>query len=337
MKKITALILILVFLILQINLIATAQENDPFDISNYDNPELDLTNMTMDDLLALSSEGFAELVSEFERVYDPFDTYNVEMELSSIDSLSNDNSVSPAWTSGDYNVTTGEYLEEGTHEAITGAACAIMLNDRGFYSDKAGSIIVITMYIAIGSLLPDRELSEVGLPMFVGHFYNPTTGKNWLGGTENTARNNAQDRYNTAVAYACAGNMEKAYEYLGRCLHYIQDLNVPHHSANVTTVNPGSTHSAFEQYAENNFDACMEGYDSVGVNNYDYYPANYDVGGIAHLAAYYSYQRIGYVNDANDTSQWYNQARIGLRNAARYSVMVMYKFANEASVPFYAN
>lgn len=338
MKKLISLFLSVAILFAFTSINTKAESSNPFDTSNYNNPELDLTKITVEDLTKMSSQEYAELINDFERVYDPFSSYEqetspdeIESDLNILHDISNDNTVAPTWTSGDYN-SDNVYTEVGTHEAITVAACEIMSNDRGFFSGVSSTSAGIMLYISLASLLPDRDEDN---QIYAGHFYDPETGENWLGNTENTARNNAQNHYNTALQYAKNGNMEKAYEYLGRCLHYVQDLNVPHHAANVTALN--LSHGAFEQYAEDNFDTCLDGYTSIGVNNYDYYPSQYSVGGISHLAAHYSKERISYVNNKNDQSKWPTQARIGLRNAARYSVMVMYKFGNEKGVPFYEN
>lgn len=47
-----------------------------------------------------------------------------------------------------------------------------------------------------------------------------------------------------------AGDTEIAMSYLGRGIHYISDLNQPHHAANLTAVN--SNHSDFEKYIDKN-------------------------------------------------------------------------------------
>lgn len=50
-----------------------------FTISAYaTSDELDLSQYTVDDLAQMSADEFRQLLADFERVYDPFDTYNTD-------------------------------------------------------------------------------------------------------------------------------------------------------------------------------------------------------------------------------------------------------------------
>lgn len=60
-------------------------------------------------------------------------------------------------------------------------------------------------------------------------------------------------------------------------------------------------------------------------------------GETAHAAAATAYPRIDYVNNIFDKSEWENQARICLRDAARFSAMILYKFSQKQGVPFIEN
>lgn len=51
--------------------------------------------------------------------------------------------------------------------------------------------------------------------------------------------------FNSGVHYAKNGNMQSAYEYIGRCLHYLQDACEPHHASNIISLGYTS-HSVFE-------------------------------------------------------------------------------------------
>jgi len=307
-------------------------------ISEYNDSELDLTQIDLDDFLSLSAEEYFLLLQEFERVYDPFETYENDPVTINVNTspLLNDPNDPPElslyWTSGDLD-NNGDYVEIGAHELITAGACSILINDKGFFANSSTGIVVIGLVISISSLLPDKDENGGLIPTFVGHFYNPHTGKSYNGSTSNTAKINAQNRYDTAVYYAKNNNIEKAFEYLGRCLHYIQDVNEPHHAANLISTNPLNGHSAFESYAFDRTDSYLSSYTSIPAISY--YLAQDSVSAMAHTAALTAYSRVSSVSNIFDTSEWNTTARNCVRDAARYSAMVMYKFGLVTYVPFY--
>lgn len=328
MKKIFSAVMaiVLVLSVIPFNAFAT-QDNisSGIDMSKYTNSELDLTQYTIDDLMNMSFEEYSFLVKEFERVYDPYGTYVEETET-----LQNtEESISPLWTSGD--VENDEWVEVGSHEQITSTACSILIRDKGFYGES-GDAVAIALMISVASLYPDKD--EVGAVIFSGHFYDPDTQKNYAGSTTNTARTNAVSHYNAAVSAANVGDMEEAYEHIGRCLHYVQDANEPHHAANITAVN--LSHGNFESYAFDNIEAILGSYTSISSSYYTT-ASNTSVSNLVHNAAVSAKSYANTVNNALNTSQWYSTANVCLKSAARYSAMIMYKFGLETSVPFYYN
>ena len=340
MKKVTALFiaLVLTLSILPINVSATETEYDIYggiDISKYTNSELDLSQYTMDDLINMSNAEYMNLLAEFERVYDPYDSY-VELpalEDNSIVSVMAENVVSPQWTSGD--IDNGEYVESGCHEGITAQACAILINDKGFFAADAASAVVITLSISLASLLPDKD--EIGNPIFVGHFYDPETNMNYDDSTTNTAKTNAVAHYNTAIQAARNGNTATAFEYLGRCLHYVQDANEPHHAANdIASLGILTAHSLFETYAFNNIDSFLSNYNSIA-NSYYTTATSTSITILTHNAAVEAKSHFEDVRSAIFRTNWPNAADACLKNAARYSAMVMYRFAVKSNISFYYN
>ena len=207
----------------------------------------------------MSADEYMSLVKEFEKTYDPFNSYDSTEETQENKS---DDMVSPLWTSG--KIEDDKWIEEGCHEYITSVACVILANDKGFFSNNDWDRLYIVLSISVASLLPDRD--EVGTPLFEGHFYDPDTGKSYSNSISNTAKVNATAQYNMAVAAANRGDMDAAYEHIGRCLHYVQDVNVPHHSANITALNPA--HRSFQQFAFNNQESYLSEYESISSGNY---------------------------------------------------------------------
>lgn len=330
-KKLISLILALAFTFLMCQTLAYAEETEDYggiDISLYTKSELDLSQYTLDDIRAMSSEEYLNLVKEFERVYDPYGSY-VSEDLSLMNSadLTDENgTVSTQWKSGE--ITNGEYTESRTHEYITAIACTVLNNDKGFFANNATANIVISLLISVSSLLPDTEDKS----LFVGHFYDPDTQKNYVGSTTNTARTNAEKHFKAALLSASNGAMDEAYEHLGRCLHYVQDVNVPHHAANVTAVN--LSHGAFEEYAFENQEAYLENFETIPASNYRN-AYSWNIGTITHKAAAEAKPMISHVNNILDKSEWSEYARITMQNATRYSAMAIYRFAMESSLTLY--
>ncbi|MBQ4103563.1 MAG: hypothetical protein IJC90_03780 [Clostridia bacterium] len=326
MKKIVSLLLVLVMALgsLSLSCFAVEEEKDVFDINNYTDRELDLTNYTLDDLSEMTPEEYTQLIRDFERVYDPFDSY----EETVTETTTNPNA---RWTTGTIN-SAGEYTEEGCHEYITSIACLVLLNDKGFFANNATGAVVITLYISLASLLPDQD--EIGLTPFAGHFYNPKTGRNYALSKTNVAPKNAQEHYTNAINEMKAGNQDVAFEELGRCLHYVQDLCVPHHAANITFLN--ASHTAFEEYAFEHAEEFIGDCETIHRLSYSE-NATKTVEKLAHNAAFTAYQYKDCVNDIDNQGSWRKYANLSLENAVDYSAVVMYQFGLDPVVEFYTD
>ena len=119
-----------------------------------------------------------------------------------------------------------------THQYIVSNALKILNNDKGssILNTKAAMICEYTDW-------PDVLGNETDYGTFAGHFYDPDTGKNWMGQKNPTARTRAETYYQSAVAAYKDGYTDKAMEYIGKGTHYVSDLNEPHHASNLTAVN----------------------------------------------------------------------------------------------------
>lgn len=114
-----------------------------------------------------------------------------------------------------------------------------------------------------------------------------------------------------------AGAKSSAMEKLGRALHYLQDVNVPHHAMNKTAV--FSNHSQFEAYVENN----VSSFELTGLVASIYTDADYSLGTI--IDDYAEIARDWY-DDASSDRTWNTAARSCVRNAQRATATVLYKF-----------
>jgi len=91
---------------------------------------------------------------------------------------------------------------------------------------------------------PDED--EKGV-LFAGHFYNPYTGMNFLGQTSPTAKTNfLQHTENAANNFYT--DKTYAWQELGRALHYLSDMNQPHHASNKVAIL--TNHMEFESWVD---------------------------------------------------------------------------------------
>lgn len=97
---------------------------------------------------------------------------------------------------------------------------------------------------------PDKDEAE---NFFAHHFYNPYTKKNYLPSFLNASNITGLDRFkehmDNAVSYY-KKDKSSAMKELGRAIHYLEDINVPHHAANL--IAGLSTHSQYEKYVSEN-------------------------------------------------------------------------------------
>jgi phospholipase C len=119
----------------------------------------------------------------------------------------------------------------------------ILTNDKG---DKTANLLIkYSSIILSNSDWPDSYENDSGL--YIGHFYNPNTGKTIFGLSSPTALSRFLDHTQKAKKYY-AKNKDLSMQELGRALHYLADINTPHHAALLTVLN--SNHTAFEKFAD---------------------------------------------------------------------------------------
>ncbi len=222
-----------------------------------------------------------------------------------------DGQISPQWTSG-----APDAANPKTHGYITKIALNLLRGDnasaKSFYSGYLPTLVR-------GSVLPDSdELTDA----YAWHFYGED-GKNYLGGTI-TAHSKCVDHYYDAVSQYRNGSKTLAMETLGRALHYLQDVNVPHHAKNKIAV--VSNHTQFENLAENN----MESYAVSKLTGDEYSDANKYVGTLVN--EYANIARGWYAKASSGVNeQMLNAARSCIRNSQRATATLLYKFMLEVS------
>lgn len=328
-KKSMAVILAVMMIFMSVSFLASAvEEKDEMDISNFMKSELDLSQYTMDDLRNMSADELCQFVRDFERVYDPFGSYCPDSELqTSSTSFADINRdvASPQWKSGNAD----KFLENSkTHEWITSVACSVLMTDKGFFSNKAGDMLVYTLEIILGSIQPDNKKDSEHVAGNANHFYDPDTGLGLNALSTNNAKVAAVKYYNEAVTAAKNKDMTRMCDRLGRCLHFIQDINVPHHAANLATL----THADFESRAEKIAEDVIGPIKTISITKYTIATSN-SIPSMFDTAAKASKAKL---SDAMLVTRMNDTAKVCLKESLYYSVMFMYKFSTNSGVPFYA-
>lgn len=165
-----------------------------------------------------------------------------------------------------------------THRFITSQGILILKKDKGDVVDKLyeenGAQIIMDY-----SVKPDFDENDGGIGVlggFRGHYYDPSTAKNFMGEKDNTANTRFCDHYNKAVSYYKNGDKEQAWQELGRALHYLQDLSSPHHAGNLPNLKGPKgntlTHADYEAWVDrHNLKYTVE---SAPKETYDYVQKN---------------------------------------------------------------
>ena len=173
---------------------------------------------------------------------------------------------------------------------------------------------------------PDVVGNETDYGTFAGHFYDPDTGKNWMGQKNPTARTRAETYYQSAVAAYKDGYTDKAMEYIGKGTHYVSDLNEPHHASNLTAVN--SNHSDFEKYVDKHRTEYTIAGNSFGADVYSS-AENTAVGDMLYSAAKDAKTLAGMAQNKDTYDSAGNQS---VQNAIKTVSKYIYKFGKEVGI-----
>ncbi len=289
----------------------------PFDINKY----------TIDDFLEMSTKERKVLLDSFIETYNPYGINDMKLE-ENIEETSSDADLQ--WDSG--RNLLGTEQEISTHQLITLEAFARFVEKHGFYSDADGTdALVISLLLAAGSGLPDIDETDWG---FAAHFYDPDSGKNFLGQDDPTAKTRTASHYNIAYNILSSNfhmdllsdDFARVMEELGRALHYLQDLCVPHHASNKIAVL--TNHSDFEEYVK----ITMEGYLENPPATVCYYHAtalNNSVGYLAHCAATIAKPKYESIKDGDN---FYSVGKSCVWEAVYFSEALIYKLFYECSI-----
>ena len=156
---------------------------------------------------------------------------------------------------------TGSKWAGNTHRFIVNQAGLILKTDKTATpynkinelvwdgSKNVNAMTVIADYAVLADTL-ERDFVGV-VPTFQGHFYG-ANGKNYLGYSDPTAYTRFNNHYYNAKVHYAANRKFEAYKSLGLSLHYLADLCVPHHAANLIA-GPLSYHSEYEAWVNTRY------------------------------------------------------------------------------------
>lgn len=219
--------------------------------------------------------------------------------------------IHPSFTSGGI---------DHTHQYLSAQGMEILKSDKGatFLYTYASTILTYS----------DKPDVDETFMFNLYHFYNPYTGKNYLGNTT-TARTKFVQHAKNAKAYF-RKNKTYAMQELGRALHYLADLNEPHHAANLTALN--SNHTQYETWVDIN----RTKYVSSSANGLYSFSGTFDAY-CNNLAYNYAVKAYSYKNDATatllygspDYARWDSSASGVMTNAQTSIAAFLYRYLYE--------
>ena len=262
----------------------------------------------------------------FATTYEEYETQKEQEWLETQASLS----VQPFWQSDSWNTAP----EKACHENLTSYGFLLYIGAMSELFNISGSFgytLSEVETLSDESAWPDKFGWTT---LYADHFYDPDTGKSW-NVLSNTARDKAAAYYNDAVDKFKDGKRKDALQDLGRGLHFVQDVGVPHHAANLKVEsNDANNHQGFEQLAssillnENLMDNVEFEHNAVFYNA----RLTQDIGSFVHEIASNSKPLAGYASDKTNVTRQRLAAITSLSVTVQNTAGVLYKFAKEVGM-----
>lgn len=220
----------------------------------------------------------------------------------------NEDDIEIKWNNGGIN---------HTHQFLVARAIKILENDIG--KDKVGYYYQYTSTLLENADWPDKY--ENNFFTFLGHFYDPRTKENYLGGTSPTAMTNFKKYANMAVEAYKNNEHKKVNQYLGRALHYLGDANVHHHAENKVAIL--SDHTKFEKWVDEN----RENYITTSTDRYPLFNYSWNEN-LEKIIDSCGYGAIGFIKE-NKVTDYHLAASQTMDNSQQYMAVFLYKFLQE--------
>ena len=291
-------------------------------------PAFDISDYTIEDLQLMTTAEKKKLMEDFIETYNPYGIRDLMEQKSSV---SGRFGVQPLWKSDSDSSEEGQQM--ATHQMVTLQAMLMFMLDYGFYDVDVSLQLVIALYVAAASGLPDLDETD---GVFAEHFYDPRTGCGLnllLGSARDKVESHYKYAYNVLIVNPYMSvTSEPAYyiwEQLGRALHFIQDVCEPHHAS--TAAGGVSTHTQFENHVENNIESLLPQRKTMPRSSYAIAKGK-TTGELTHNAALTGRNRYKDVWNLSDKSKWDSTATACLDDAICYSARVIYKLFADCGV-----
>lgn len=212
-----------------------------------------------------------------------------------------------------------------SHEEFTKQSLKILQNDKGqavsaFYSKYKNTLLEYCVK-------PDKD--EIGYA-FAYHFYDPNSNKNYLPSAVPASKTTALVKFKDHMKNAVNNyktNKEFSMQELGRALHFLEDVNVAHHAANL--IGGITSHTQYEKYIDKDetkyFVSTSNAYNKFSNYNFENY----------YIALFNECAR--YANSFKDTAKSYKEAdwdkvaRPTLKLCQEDMASLLYRFEKEVS------
>jgi hypothetical protein len=219
-----------------------------------------------------------------------------------------------------------------THVFLTNQGLSLLRAEIGaeffdslFTNDAISSILE-------GCTAPDGDETDWRAippgPTYEGHFYNYSTGLNYLGHNSPTAMQRFVNYWEEAKG-KLKNKDPKWAQTLGRALHYFEDLTAPFHAANDATFwsHLDFDHSEFEKLAEGWHDDCkVDHCDLYGIG------ISMDLVEFAKVANHMADSVYHRYELTSKKDNWRQGAEEALKDAQMAVAAVLYRFTIEAFV-----
>lgn len=132
-----------------------------------------------------------------------------------------------------------------THEILANQGFYILFQDMSYIDNIQGKFSQKTIgYVKNGATYPDSYETENGS---AHHYCTPDLKGKW--NSSDSAVIRCDNHYYNSVAEFSYGEYQLAYNYLGRAIHYLSDVNSPPHAREII----GGPHRWYEKYVRNNW------------------------------------------------------------------------------------
>lgn len=227
-----------------------------------------------------------------------------------------ESNISPMWSSG-----SKDEVNQGTHGFIAKQGVTLAASSYSGINGFFTSTRVKTLMLA--SIQPDIDGAAT---MFKDHFYLPNG--DGLAGYPLSAYDNFRNHYNGAIANYNAGNYTEAINRLGMAIHFISDINQPHHASGAAAV--VTNHTQYESWVETNENYKNYKVTSMSLSAISAYNGK-TLLTIADDSASVARNNYSNANSLNE-DKMHNATNVTLKRAQRDVAGVIYKFCKDTGI-----